>query len=129
MLQQLDRSYTQGIQLKLCQNFAELLLQGVANKIYRPPPGSEKSQNSVRRKDDSLAGCPNVPQAENVVENLSQITPVGQTNILAPKDQKSPFCPERKMEEIFLLLSIGETIGCKDAVLSRAEDHADAREK
>uniref|UniRef100_A0A915HR19 Tetratricopeptide repeat protein 7 N-terminal domain-containing protein n=1 Tax=Romanomermis culicivorax TaxID=13658 RepID=A0A915HR19_ROMCU len=42
---------------------------------------------------------------------------------------ETAFRPAHRVEEAFLLLNISHSLLCKEAVLSRAEEHREAREK
>lgn len=126
LLMHVDRPNTQHVQQVLCQNFAQLLLRNVCDKLYKPPmiPGQLQT-TPITRKADSLIGAITAPV---------DLAPLGAfptvlSDAFVNNNKRKTFCPDNRIEEVYLLLSISDTIGCKDAVLSRADDHMEAREK
>lgn len=125
-----DKAHTQNLQQILSRQLSEVLLRGVTSRAYKAP-------NAVDGTPDSLNGEPPHHQPANqngAVDETRLSYDVGGHHqmpvrfFLTSVDSVSNFCPENKLEEAFLLLSISESIVCKEAVLSRAEDHADARD-
>uniref|UniRef100_T1IQL9 Tetratricopeptide repeat protein 7 N-terminal domain-containing protein n=1 Tax=Strigamia maritima TaxID=126957 RepID=T1IQL9_STRMM len=111
VLTAVEASGTQTLRMTLARQLAEVLLRGVSERTYKKPeiPLGEGTMT---------AGTKLVNHLFNLTDSPLKPRRYTGHNLFVPKDEN---------EEILLLLLLCEAMAVRDAVLSRSQDHKDAR--
>ncbi|XP_070577120.1 tetratricopeptide repeat protein 7B-like isoform X2 [Ptychodera flava] len=122
VLRAVESRATQNMRMILARELAEVLLRGVCESTYNPPP----PPSTIADKSASLSR----PSAGGVIGTAIKVAGMKSANLaLRPKQYfgEHLFVPKEETEETLLLLLISESLATKEAILSRSEEHTQSR--